>query len=54
MTTHGTPPRRTDAEYGEMAADYDATPIAADEILSAEINPGFLPSGLEDRDPKRS
>lgn len=37
-----------------MAADYEATPITADEILSAGINRGFLPSGLEDRDPKRS
>lgn len=54
MTKHGTPRRRTDAEYAEMAADYEATPITADEILPAEINPGFLPSGLEDRDPKRN
>lgn len=66
MTKHGTPRRRTDAEYAEMAADYEATAVTADEILSAQINPGFLPtnrhtkvagkheSGLEDHDPKRS
>ena len=66
MTKRGTPCRLTDAEYAEMAADYEATPITASEILSAEINPDFLPtnrptkvagereSRLDNRDPKRS
>lgn len=29
--------RRTDAEYAEMAADYEANPIRADEILSVHV-----------------
>ena len=45
MTKRGTPRRLTDAEYAEMAAGYEANPITADEILSAEINPAFLPTG---------
>lgn len=55
-TKHGTPRRQTDAEYAEMARDHEATPITGGEILSAEINPGFLPTNrrLEDRDPKQS
>ena len=45
MTKRGTPPRMTDVEYAELAADYEANPITTDEILSAEVNPAFLPTG---------
>ena len=31
--------RFTDEEYAEMAADYEANPPTADEVLSIEINP---------------
>ena len=45
MTKRGTPPRLTDVEYAELATDYEANPITTDEILSAEVNPAFLPTG---------
>lgn len=45
MTKRATSRRLTDVEYAELAADYDANPITADEILSAEVNPAFLPTG---------
>lgn len=35
----------TDAEYAELAADYAANPITAEEILAVEINPAYLPTG---------
>lgn len=34
-----------DAEYAEMAADYEANPPTAAEVTSAEANPAFLPKG---------
>ena len=37
--------RFTDAEYAAMAADYEANPPTADEVLSIEVNPAFLRSG---------
>lgn len=45
MTKRGTQPRLTDVEYAELAADYEANPITADEVLAAEVNPAFLPAG---------
>ena len=38
-------PRLTDEDYAEMAADYAANPITADEIISIEINPAYLRAG---------
>ncbi|MED5812924.1 hypothetical protein VST63_11185 [Mycolicibacterium sp. 050232] len=36
------PPRRpTAADYDAMAADYEAHPVRADEILSIELGPGL-------------
>lgn len=37
--------RFTDAELAEMAADYEAHPPTADEVLSIEVNPAFLRTG---------
>ncbi|HQE16821.1 MAG TPA: hypothetical protein PLD01_17355 [Mycobacterium sp.] len=45
MNKRGTPPRPTDGEYVDLAADYDANPITADEVLAAEVNAAFLPTG---------
>jgi len=43
--------RLTEDEYAEMAADYEAHPPTADEVLSIEVNPVFLRKG---RPPGRS
>lgn len=45
MTKRGTARRLTDVEHAELAADYEANPITADEVLAAEVNPAFLPTG---------
>ena len=45
MTKRAAPGRLTDVEYADMAADYEANPITEDEILAAELNPAFLPTG---------
>ncbi len=45
MTKRGTARRPTDAEYAELAAEYEADPITADEVLAADVNPAFLPTG---------
>jgi len=42
MSTHT---KLTDADYAELAADYAANPITADEIKSIEIGPGYLAMG---------
>ncbi len=39
------PRRLTDAEYAELAADYEANPITPDEGISIEVNPAYLPTG---------
>lgn len=35
------PRRLTDEEYAEMAADYEANPIRADEVISIEFGAGY-------------
>lgn len=35
----------TDADYAEMAADYEAHPPTADEVVAIEVNPGLLRMG---------
>jgi hypothetical protein len=37
--------RKSDAEYAEMAADYEVNPPTADEIVSVEVNPALLRTG---------
>jgi hypothetical protein len=37
--------RFTDEDYAEMAADYEAHPPTADEVLSVDVNPAFLRKG---------
>ncbi|MFE3545508.1 ribbon-helix-helix protein, CopG family [Nocardia sp. NPDC059177] len=35
----------TDADYEAMAADYEANPITADEIIDIAVNPALLRMG---------
>lgn len=35
----------TDDEYAKIAADYEASPPTADEVLSVELNPALLRMG---------
>ena len=37
--------RKSDAEYAEMAADYEANPPTADEMVSVEMNTALLRTG---------
>ncbi len=37
--------RRTDAEYAEMAKDYEDHPPTTDEVLAVEVNPAYLRMG---------
>lgn len=46
MTDRPRKRRLTDAEYAAMAADYEAHPPRAEEVLSVEVNPRRRPRDL--------